>query len=269
MQSNRPAQSHDPRSSEPVPCFQADKSAAGHGPSNGLAVLQYDTEVAVIGDIHGRFDLLSRLLAKLPENLPLLVLGDVVDRGPDSRSCIELLVQRGAVGVRGNHEEWFIRWATGRGFDTSALSPLMGGLPTLESYGVIARTAGGVERESWRVPASHGRWVSTLAAAADLVVLGQRYWLTHAGVPCSSAEALPTDQVVPHLARRHPAQLLWGSTLPERVPTLDRPVIMGHVPRRAALDGGHVIAIDTGAGTLPNGGLTAVILPSRQFVTVA
>ncbi len=235
----------------------------------GLMALRFDREVAVIGDIHGRVDLLERLLDLLPDGIPLLVAGDVADRGPDTKACVDLLVRRGARGVRGNHEEWLIAWATGEGFDTAALSPMMGGRATLDSYGVAGRSASEIEGERWRVPDAHRRWLAALPVACDLDVLGRRYWLVHAGVPSGARDdGTPAGMVVPHLVATRPASLLWPSTAPEDVPQLDRPVIMGHVPRRVPLDSGTVIALDTGAGTLAGGALTAVVLPSRRFVSV-
>lgn len=61
--------------------------------------------------------------------------------------------------------------------------------------------------------------------------------------------------------RKHAHDLLWGANDPEAMLPLDRPVIMGHQPRQAPLDTSEVIAIDTGAGTLEGGRLTAVLLP--------
>lgn len=40
-----------------------------------------DGPVAVIGDIHGRFDVLKKLLGKLGK-MPLFFVGDLIDRGP-------------------------------------------------------------------------------------------------------------------------------------------------------------------------------------------
>lgn len=71
---------------------------------------------AVIGDIHGRADLLEQLLAMIPRQRKVLVAGDLCDRGPDTRRVLDLLIARGARGALGNHEEWFLRWARGDGF---------------------------------------------------------------------------------------------------------------------------------------------------------
>jgi serine/threonine protein phosphatase 1 len=234
-----------------------------------LQVLTYDRPVAVIGDIHGCSDLLRALLARLAGDMPILVAGDLCDRGRDTRGVLDLLVARGAKGVRGNHDEWFIQFCEGRGFDSYALNPLMGGGATLESYGIFGRWPGEVEAQLHLVPPAHRSFVSALPAALDLTVMGERYWLVHAGVPLlESLRGLTGEEVVPFLARTKPGSLLWPKTDPEDVLPVGRTVIMGHVPLRRPVDTGTTLAIDTGAGTMRPYQLTAVIVPERRFVTV-
>ncbi len=237
--------------------------------SPAIQSVRFDHPVAVIGDIHGSRSLLEELLARLGE-LPVLVLGDVVDRGPDSMAVVDVLLRRGARGVVGNHEEWFIAWYRGEGFDDLALKYWMGGEATLDSYGVAARTPREIESQLRRVPPEHRAWFDSLALVMDLEVQGHRYWLIHAGIPghlgITGARA---SDVVPWLVQRHPRTLTWSVTKPEDMIAVDRTVVMGHLPRDQPIDLGHVIAIDTGAGTLGDEGrLTAVVLPSRRFVTV-
>jgi serine/threonine protein phosphatase 1 len=225
--------------------------------------------VAVIGDIHGCSDLLQALLERLGDLL-LVVVGDTCDHGPATRGVIDRLVERGAIGVRGNHEEWLTRWAQGSGFDTFALNPVMGGRATLGSYGVMGLSAREIEAEAWRVPEPHRRWLAQLSLALDLEVSGERYWVLHAGVPPHEDQArLKPEQVVPSLVRSRGHHLLWASTRPEQVPWCGGPVIMGHVVCPAPVLLRNVIALDTGAGVLgADGRLSAVVLPERRFVTV-
>ncbi|MDP2305876.1 MAG: metallophosphoesterase [Pseudomonadota bacterium] len=234
-----------------------------------VRTLRYDQPVAVIGDIHGRADLLARLLDALPVDIPVLVTGDVGDRGPDTRGVLDLLVARGAEGTRGNHDEWLTTWALGGPFDPFALSPKMGGHATLASYGVIGRSPADIESQAHLVPEAHRDWLSARPHAIDLQVMGTTWWIIHAGVPSHvNLRGVAFADVVPYLAAHHPDALLWGANDPEEMLALDRPVIMGHVRRRSPLDIGHVLAIDTGAGTILGGALTAVILPERRFVRV-
>jgi serine/threonine protein phosphatase 1 len=76
----------------------------------------------VIGDVHGEREHLERLLGKLPFIAPddtLVLLGDYLDRGPDSRGVIELLrrlpeqTAGKVVFLRGNHEDIYVRALAG------------------------------------------------------------------------------------------------------------------------------------------------------------
>ena len=63
----------------------------------------------VIGDVHGCYQPLQRLLGVLPKNDHVVFCGDVINRGPDTASTMELvwsLVTDGrATWLRGNHEQ--------------------------------------------------------------------------------------------------------------------------------------------------------------------
>ena len=235
-----------------------------------LQVFEYDCPVAVIGDIHGCAALLEELLTKLGPDIPVLVLGDLVDRGPESKRVLDLLVKRKVKGVRGNHEEWFIQWVNGEGFDNFALHAMVGGIATLQSYGIETNSPGEIEQCTYLVPKSHRDLVNSLAVVGDLRVCGQRYWMVHAGV----SEKVPVEWrdsplLAESLAEFHVQDCLWGSHPPRRAPVLDRPVLMGHRPQKSGpLDLGHVIALDVGAGYPDGYGLTAMVLPSREFVSV-
>jgi serine/threonine protein phosphatase 1 len=223
--------------------------------------------VAVVGDIHGCSDALRRLLAEIGE-MPLLVLGDVGDRGPDTRGVVDQLVARRACGTRGNHDDWLIAWAEGKGFDSFALRPVMGGRATLDSYGVVGRTAREIEAERWRVPREHVEWLSRLADAIGLEVGGRKYWLVHAGAPTPPVPLAPAE-VVPWWAEHEPSSLHVTPHDLARPPDLGRPVVVAHFPLEKPLRSERVIAIDTGAGVREEAGrLTAVILPEERFVSV-
>lgn len=237
-------------------------------------VVQLAGPVAVIGDIHGRLDLLSSLVARLdalhPERvMPLFVVGDVVDRGPDSRGVVDLLVARGARGVRGNHEEWFASFAAGRGLDALALSSVVGGRAALYSYGITERSIGAIEARRQAVPRAHAVWVNSLPVVLRLVVDDKPFWLVHAGVDGAQVTIEEPMGRMRELARESPDDFLWPKRLPDEMAVLDGPVILGHNPIRTPHDAGHAIMIDTGSGVWDDGMLSAVLLPSRRFVSVA
>lgn len=65
----------------------------------------------VIGDLHGMYDLLMSLLAKVGfdwEKDRCFSCGDLIDRGPDSEKCLSLMEEPWFHCVRGNHEQCMI-----------------------------------------------------------------------------------------------------------------------------------------------------------------
>jgi len=105
-----------------------------------------DTRIYVVGDIHGRADLLGDIIARIDDDIrrrPVartveVYLGDYIDRGPHSKTVIDLLAVRlvanRAVCLRGNHESVMESFLA----DPSLLPywEQLGGMQTLASYGV-------------------------------------------------------------------------------------------------------------------------------------
>jgi serine/threonine protein phosphatase 1 len=107
------------------------------------------TRIYAIGDIHGRLDLVQQLLRQLEADVDtrgsrstrIVLLGDLIDRGPYSRQVLELarLIQRNNRGrvvvLCGNHEELLLASADGHA-DAQRLWLECGGDATLRSYGL-------------------------------------------------------------------------------------------------------------------------------------
>jgi serine/threonine protein phosphatase 1 len=109
-----------------------------------------------IGDIHGQIGLLRHAHDLIAadrtqtgdEMAPVIHLGDLVDRGPDSRGVTEFLMAGVAAGhpwqsIKGNHDRMFTGFLDDlhhhdpRLFkELSWLHPRLGGATTLASYGV-------------------------------------------------------------------------------------------------------------------------------------
>jgi serine/threonine protein phosphatase 1 len=61
----------------------------------------------VIGDVHGGFDTLIKLIEKLP-NDNICFVGDLIDRGPKSAQVVDFVIENNYDCVLGNHEELMI-----------------------------------------------------------------------------------------------------------------------------------------------------------------
>jgi len=62
----------------------------------------------IIGDVHGCYATLLALLDKLPKEDKKIFVGDLIDRGPQSRKVIQLIKDNNYDCVLGNHEEMMI-----------------------------------------------------------------------------------------------------------------------------------------------------------------
>ena len=69
----------------------------------------------VVGDVHGCLWELERLLKKVgfEKGDRLVMVGDLVAKGPDSQGVLELLREREALAVLGNHDAHLLRYRRG------------------------------------------------------------------------------------------------------------------------------------------------------------
>lgn len=112
------------------------------------AAVPADTVVYAVGDIHGRADLLARLLAGIradarrrrAQRRVAVFLGDYVNRGPECRAVVDLLLAPGLDGfevvtLMGNVEQAMLRYLDGE--MAIAINWLeYGGIETAAAYGV-------------------------------------------------------------------------------------------------------------------------------------
>ena len=155
-----------------------------------------ERRVYAIGDIHGRDDLFADLLLQIDADsaargaIPteLILLGDLVDRGPSSAQVVEraLALSHSDAPVRflkGNHEEVFLLAARG---DVRALRFFyrIGGRATILSYGLSASdylAMDDTQLRDWmlnHVPRAHLDFIEDFE---DMIAVGD-YLFVHAGI---------------------------------------------------------------------------------------
>ncbi len=167
--------------------IQSSKKGAS-GPPNSRAY--------AIGDVHGCLDLLDDLLERIeednarrgPAKTYLVLLGDLVDRGPDSRGVIDRLLRNApsfarTIILKGNHEEFFLN-VLGGDDDVIPHWLVYGGYECAESYGVsrgwtLNATPHEIgDRLRASVPPEHRRFLEEMA---DSFRFGD-YFFVHAGI---------------------------------------------------------------------------------------
>lgn len=208
----------------------------------------------VIGDIHGQLEFLEQALAWIEAdgggNTPVIFVGDLVDRGPDSRGVIAHLEEAQRTGrdwtvLRGNHDRLFVQFCETGSLndgilrpDYTWLHPRMGGRDTLAAYGIEVTddTDPAVAWDQARsmVPPGHVKWLSELPLSHETGT----HFFAHAGINPANA-----------LDRQSEDDLLWI-----RKPFHDHPgphpkiIVHGHTPVDLPMNYGHRINVDGGAG---------------------
>jgi serine/threonine protein phosphatase 1 len=228
--------------------------------------------IYAIGDIHGHLDQLRRVhdligrdqLAQGLSNAPVVHIGDLTDRGPNSRGVIEFLMTGRAAGqnwtvIKGNHDRFFQmfvedpNWSDKRlRTDLNWLHPRMGGLETLASYGIDATA-----ERSWldlateaqgAVPPSHIEFLASL----PLYYQTEGLLFVHAGIRPGIAIV---DQVED--------DLMWiRDGFLDHTGSFGHLVIHGHTMVHQVDYRSNRLNIDTGAGRGDD--LSAVVIEDGQ-----
>jgi serine/threonine protein phosphatase 1 len=250
----------------------ADRRDRTHVRSSAFPKLADGLRIYAIGDIHGRFDLLWALYARIaaemtgspPRRSVEIFLGDYIDRGPQSADVVEWLVSETPAAdericLRGNHEDMLLSVLDGAAAMPHWLSN--GGSETLLSYDVVPplefRERAMLEARASFLsifPRSHRNFMLSLSQLAEF----GSYLFVHAGI----RPGVPLEDQDPH-------DLVW---IREPFLTSDadfgRIVVHGHTPAREPEIRRNRINIDTGA--VFSGRLTCIVLEegTRRFLQV-
>ena len=152
--------------------------------------------IYAIGDVHGRLDLLLDLLDRIETDSRarpaaetwIVMLGDLIDRGPDSKGVIDFFLQSAPAFARyrflaGNHEEAMLESLADRGDPRETGWLRFGGMEALRSYNVpddAFETRGWLLSDELRryVPQAH---LDFIANFEETVAIGD-YLFVHAGI---------------------------------------------------------------------------------------
>jgi serine/threonine protein phosphatase 1 len=225
--------------------------------------------IYAISDIHGCADLLRQMFTVIDRDLTTIgsmraihvFLGDYIDRGPDSRRTIDLLVERGrkheSVFLKGNHEAFLFDVLR----DPSRLQDWRqyGGLQTLASYGLrpslnpdAAEQAELIGQFALTIPPHQRHFFDNLRLR---FVCGD-FFFVHAGIRPGVA-----------LAKQQEQDLLWireDFLVSEQ--RFGKYIVHGHTPVRAPDIRPNRVNIDTGA--YATGNLTLLTIQGDSLLAL-
>ncbi|NOX73778.1 MAG: serine/threonine protein phosphatase [Alphaproteobacteria bacterium] len=230
------------------------------------------TPIYAIGDIHGHINQLKRVHELIErdqatqgyDNAKVVHIGDLTDRGPDSRGVIQHLIDGREAGknwitIKGNHDRFFQMFVEDPDWsdrclrpELTWLHPRMGGLETLKSYGIDATA-----QRNWfdlateaqgKVPPDHTEFLRDLPLYHE----HDELLFVHAGLRPGIA-----------IKDQNADDLMWM-----REPFLAHKasfgplVIHGHTMVSGVEHHGNRVNIDTGAGR--GNDLSAVLIEGRK-----
>jgi serine/threonine protein phosphatase 1 len=230
-------------------------------------------KIWAIPDIHGRKDLLDRLLHKLFQDHKLdltvdklVFLGDMVDRGTDSYGVIETIKNlqeahpNNVVALAGNHEWINIQYYTRKSEDDIWLWENNGGPATELSYQMVGCN---------RMTEEHLRWLAFLPLKHE----EPGFFFSHAPAPRDSHRKL----LFKGLPDLQPDELLWTYSADEFGVARDHGDgvvgVCGHIHklRQGIMEPRyypHYIFADSGCGCSPRAPLVAIDVINRKHISV-
>jgi len=208
-------------------------------------------ELIVIGDVHGCAAELEDLLEVLSpgEGASVLLLGDLINRGPESHRAVRIARESGLNCLMGNHELRLITYRKRRdpsilkSYDYETLQNLRP-----EDWHYLAKLLPFYETEDSRFVCVHGGFRPG------------RPWRTQTVKDVCEAKWIPPNEIPPE-QRRGKNSIHW-SELWKGPPT----VVYGHTPDPEIRFGSNTLCIDTAC--VYGGYLTACRLPSMEIVQV-
>jgi serine/threonine protein phosphatase 1 len=235
----------------------------------------------VIGDVHGNYDTLMKLINLLPCDAKVIFVGDLIDRGAKSAQVVRFVRENNHLCVMGNHEEMMAvhgslianAYKTGEALPNHSMWYSNGGVSTLQSYGLIKLKEGKpvkVDEYEKALEQFKGdiRWMEKLPLYLELPIThptGKPVVISHA--PIAVAWAMRTvDSMYSTFARL--------TTTNRRDPDMsDAKIfnIFGHTPmQNGPRVEEHFVNVDTGCYKVESGynQLTAYCIETGEYISV-
>jgi serine/threonine protein phosphatase 1 len=233
-----------------------------------------------VGDIHGNGlaldDILAQIRGEVLESDTVVFLGDYIDRGPDTRGCVDAIlgfqreVRAEVVCLLGNHEDWFLRTLRDQGRHSWLLG--MEAFDTIRSYSVDAaqrlrEAASNAGAELYQGHFALPYEVFFECVPHDHIRFFEGLRPSHQSTDCVCTHAGPDTRVTRLQEQTHRA-LIWGtSTFPDAYEGTEI-VVYGHLNNAALNADGWptpaVLGRTIGVDTIAHGVLTAIRLPDRR-----
>lgn len=208
-------------------------------------------KIAVIGDVHGCFEKLAKLYSKISKYTDnIYSVGDLIDRGPDTKKVIQFCIDNNIKPVRGNHEDMLLktvnkpRYQVIPDYETNKTQWVWnGGDRTIHSY-INSKSLNFSKFVDAFRENGHYDFISNLHYKIEL----DNCIISHAGI----------------VNNTHPENILWNRKTPSRLKKLQ---IIGHTPDLNVIHKpNHYINVDTGCVFW--GKLSAAILSDNGKVLI-
>jgi len=233
----------------------------------------------IIGDVHGEFDTLQKLVKELPQNIDIIFVGDLIDRGKQSRQIIEFVRKNNHACVLGNHEELMINYGTSftKTYPNSSNPSFMhtwynsGGSETLFSYGLLKYSTQGLlcvkDKDAMKQFKDDVKWLKTLPLYIELpqMINNKPVVISHAS--CADVWHHHNNKDGKETFKEY---ALWNRKDPK--PESEIYNIFGHTPVEFGVEiGDHFANVDTGCYIKKHGynELSAFCIETQEVVSVS
>jgi serine/threonine protein phosphatase 1 len=227
----------------------------------------------IIGDVHGEYDLLLALVKKLPKNAKLIFVGDLVNRGKQSKEVVEFVRKNAYAVVKGNHEGYLIEHAKNiiqaleqkPVLNLTNLWSYIGGVQMLWSYKLLKRAKDGScqiirNQEGIDTLKSDLEWIKNLPLCLELGEF-ENY---HLPIVISHGSIGDYWGLKETNKEHFEIYSLSNRTPPSKFSPIFN--IYGHEVVPDVTIGENFVALDTGCGKLHDAKLSTYCLETREVI---